>query len=299
MSVLPLVIGLGELLWDLFPDKALPGGAPANFAFHANQLGCHGMVASRVGRDSLGNDLTDYLKRQGLDVSLLQVVETHPTGSVTVEFTAPGQPQYTIHTDVAWDFLEATAELMATARKASVICFGTLAQRSPVSRESIQSIVQATDANCLRVYDVNLRQQFYERDWIERSLQLANIVKLNHEEAAVLGTLLGWGQLSLKEFATRLRGCYELSHVCVTRGAEGCLVHGPEGTVDIPGEPVHAIDTVGAGDAFTAGLITALLAGLPSERAAKFANRIGGLVATKQGGMPSLRAEFALLRENW
>jgi fructokinase len=290
----PRVIGLGELLWDDFPDGRRPGGAPANFAFQANQLGCHGQVVTRVGVDSSGDELLAELSAKGLDLSAVQRDADHPTGRVSVTLDAHGHPQYVIHAGAAWDFLQQDAALEVALRAASAVCFGTLAQRSPASRAAIQAAVRLVPAGALRVYDVNLRQNYYAREWIEASLRHADIVKLNDEEVAILSGLLelpgdeaAFGKQLIADFGPRL--------VCVTRGARGCLLVSADAVHDIPGRAVKVADTVGAGDAFTAGLVASQLRGWPLPLCGEFANRVGGLVASRPGAMPDLKREFAQL----
>lgn len=292
---LPLVIGLGELLWDCFGEERRPGGAPANVAFQANQLGCRGTVVTRVGQDDLGTELLDFLKQQGLSTEFVQIDKTSPTGTVTVEFTDANDPQYTIHEQVAWDQLEFNDQLASLMGSARAVCFGTLAQRKAASREAIHQCLAATGDDCLVVYDVNLRQRYYDRDWIEPSLKAARIVKLNRDEVDVLSELLELSADDLSEFAAQLQTAYGVEAVCITRGSDGCLIYAESQTYDIPGSPVEVADAVGAGDAFTAALISRRLMGWPWEQAALFANRVGGLVASKAGAMPVLREEFEQL----
>ncbi|WP_417386129.1 carbohydrate kinase family protein [Gimesia sp.] len=289
---LPLVIGLGELLWDCFEDERRPGGAPANVAFQANQLGCQGTVVTRVGQDELGTELREFLKQQGLSVDYVQVDESFPTGTVTVEYSDANDPQYTIHEHVAWDHLEFNEDLSELMQQSQAVCFGTLAQREPDSREAIHQCLAATGENCLVVYDVNLRQNYYERSWIERSLTAAKMVKLNQDEVEKLSKVLGLSAGNVKQFANQVQEEYGLEAVCITRGAEGCLIFADDQKYDIPGSPVEVADAVGAGDAFTAALISRRLLGWGWEQAALFANRVGGLVASQAGAMPVLKEEF-------
>ncbi|WP_278472755.1 carbohydrate kinase family protein [Gimesia maris] len=289
---LPLVIGLGELLWDCFEDERRPGGAPANVAFQANQLGCLGTVVTRVGQDDLGTELLEFLKEQGLSVDHVQIDTSFPTGTVTVKYSDANDPQYTIHEHVAWDHLEFNDDLAALMPQSQAVCFGTLAQREAGSREAIHQCLSATNENCLVVYDVNLRQHYYERSWIERSLTAAKMVKLNQDEAGKLGEVLGLSADGLEQFANHVQGEYGLEAVCITRGAEGCLIYAGGQEFNIPGSPVEVADAVGAGDAFTAALISRRLLGWDWEQAALFANRIGGLVASQAGAMPVLKQEF-------
>jgi fructokinase len=292
----PIVIGLGELLWDVFADSRRPGGAPANVAFQAQQLGCRGLVASCVGEDEPGDELRAYLGDRGLETGLVQRDADHPTGRVTVDISDPHHPRYTIHEDVAWDFLEPEENLMSAARKASAICFGTLAQRSPVSRETIHAVLDAAGPDCLIVFDVNLRQQWYDRERIERSLRQAGIVKLNHEEASALSQMFGFGAQDYRAIAAALQDRFNVDLVCVTRAEKGCLLVNRDGVADVPGRRVDVVDAVGAGDAFTAALIVTQLEGWPLQSAAEFANHVGGLVATRRGAMPELRDEYERLR---
>ena len=297
LTSLPLVIGLGELLWDCFGDERRPGGAPANVAFQANQLGCQGTVVTRVGDDALGTELIEFLKQQQLSTEYVQIDETYPTGTVTVEFSDANDPQYIIHEQVAWDHLEFNDELAALMKQAQAVCFGTLAQREADSRESLHECLAATSSDCLVVYDINLRQKYYDRDWIERSLSAAKIVKLNQDEVQVLSELLAISADDLQVFALHLQQAYGVDAVCITRGAEGCLIFADDRQYDIPGTPVEVADAVGAGDAFTAALISRRLSGWDWEQAARYANRVGGLVASKAGAMPVLRDEFERLSQ--
>lgn len=297
LTSLPLVIGLGELLWDCFGDERRPGGAPANVAFQANQLGCRGTVVTRVGQDALGTELLNFLTQQQLSTEYVQIDETFPTGTVTVEFSDANDPQYTIHEQVAWDHLQFNEELAELMQQAQAVCFGTLAQREEDSRESIHQCLAATNSDCLVVYDINLRQKYYDRRWIERSLTAAKIVKLNQDEVQILSELLTISAENLQIFADHLQQEYGVTAVCITRGAEGCLIYADNQQYEIPGSPVEVADAVGAGDAFTAALISRRLLGWSWEQAALFANRVGGLVASKAGAMPVLRAEFERLSQ--
>ncbi len=290
----PIVIGLGELLWDLFPTGRRAGGAPANFAFHANQLGCRGLPASRVGQDALGDDLIEFLRQQGLATELIQHDPSNPTGTVSVKLDASGHPSYVIHTDVAWDRLEPDASLLEVAGRASAICFGTLGQRSATARDSIRDVIRHAGDDCLIVFDVNLRQQFYSRDIIVESLRVANIVKLNDDEVTVLTSLLeldtavddfeGFGREIIRRYGPRM--------VCITQGSKGASLVTTAESIRIAGKQIEVVDTVGAGDAFTAALVASLLAGRPLRECGEIANAVGALVASRPGAMPDLRAEF-------
>ncbi len=295
----PEFIGLGELLWDCFPDRRLPGGAPANVAFDVQQLGLSAATVTRVGCDALGDEICGFLKSQGLSIDLVQRDPLHGTGTVTVEPTLTGTT-YTFLPDSAWDFLAPQPELIAAMQSARAICFGTLAQRSTISRETIHFCLAAASPDCLIVYDVNLRPPFYEREWIERSLRRARIVKLNDDEVRVLSQMFATGTNSDLDFARHLLNEQpQLELVCVTRGANGCLAVSRTEVVDAPGIAVQVVDTVGAGDSFTAALIQTRLAGWPLRRSVEFANRVGSLVASRPGAMPVLRDELAALRREF
>lgn len=296
-STQPIVIGLGELLWDCFADSRRPGGAPANVAFQANQLGCRGVVCSRVGHDDLGDELVKFLTCQGLQTDGVQRDAEHPTGTVTVDTSRPNHPAYVIHEQVAWDYLQLDASWKTLMAQASAVCFGTLAQRSSVSRETIQQALAATGPECLVVYDVNLRQKWYERSWVEQSLARSQVVKLNGDEVDVLAGLLECGSTENVRFARELQERFDVEAVCITRAEKGCLLVGREEVVDLPGIRVHVVDAVGAGDAFTAALIYGRLRGWPLSAQAAFANQVGALVASHPGAMPELREAFAALLE--
>lgn len=294
-STPPLVIGLGELLWDCFADSRRPGGAPANVAFQANQLGCQGIVCTRVGCDALGDELVEFLARQGLRTDGVQRDPQRPTGTVTVDTSRPDRPSFVIHENVAWDYLELSAAWRALISKASAVCFGTLAQRGTVSRQTIQQALEATGPECLVVYDVNLRQHWYERPWIEASLARSQIVKLNADEVTTLAELLQFDSPGLERFARAMIERYAVEAVCITRAEHGSLLVTRTETVDSPGVKVEVADAVGAGDAFTAALIVARLHAWPLRAQAEFANQVGALVASRPGAMPVLRNEFAAL----
>lgn len=291
----PVVLGIGELLWDVFADSRRPGGAPANVAFHACQMGCAGVVASRVGRDGLGDELIAFLDKQGLSTRHIQRDSQRPTGTVTVDTSRADHPSYVIHEGVAWDYLAFDAALGKLLGTVQALAFGTLAQRSAVARATIGRVLGEVNGNCLVVYDVNLRQLYYDWPTIEASLRRANVVKFNADEAVVLGGLLDVPTHDLTVVGRAIQDRYDVDAVCITRGADGCLLIDRAETADEPGKKVHVVDAVGAGDAFTAALITARLAGWPPRVQASFANQVGGLVASRPGAMPLLRAEFAAM----
>jgi fructokinase len=289
-----VVVGFGELLWDCFPRSRRPGGAPANVAYHAARLGHRGVVVSRVGADPDGETLREHLRRHVLGDEHVQLDPRRPTGTVSVDDSDPSDPRYTIHEDVAWDHIELDAALERLAGEVAAVCFGTLAQRSEPTREALHRFLDRA-RGALRVYDVNLRQRFWDRARIERSLDAADVVKLNQDEVVTLAGELDAGPGDPRTFARAMRSRHGVGLVCVTRGADGCLLLDDAQEVDLPGRPIEVADSVGAGDAFTAGLISGRLRGWPLERCAHLANELGARVASREGAMPDLRAELDAL----
>jgi fructokinase len=292
-----IVVGLGELLWDCFAESRRPGGAPANVAFQACQMGGRGIVCSRVGCDPLGDGLVEFLARQKLSTDFVQRDADRPTGTVTVDTSHADHPTYVIHEDVAWDRIQANEALCDLMARAHAVCFGTLAQRSAASRQAIYRALDSVQPNCLVVYDVNLRQRWYERSWVEESLRRSRIVKLNADEVPVIGQLLDLDAAphDPRSFAHALYERFPIDTVCITRAEKGCLLIDRTASVDQPGVPVKVADAVGAGDAFAAALIIARLRHWPLIAQAAFANQVGALVASRPGAMPILGPELATL----
>jgi fructokinase len=282
------VVGLGEILWDMLPAGRQLGGGPTNFSYISHLLGNRAIVASRIGADPAGDDIRAALLRLGLASSHLQSDAHHPTGKVEVLVDAAGQPQFRVHENVAWDFLEWTPAWRSLASSADVVCFGTLAQRSPASRSTIAHFVRATPARALRVFDVNLRAPFYTTEIIADSLTMANVLKLNHEELPLVAGLLSLPFDDDETCARRLLKHYGLRLVCVTRGAHGSLLVDASSTSEHPGFPVRVVDTVGAGDAFTASLAHHLGRGAPLPAINAAANRLAAWVSSRPGGTPAL-----------
>jgi fructokinase len=280
------VIGLGELLWDVFPKGKELGGAPANFAYMTSLLGDQGMVASRVGSDALGRTAGRRLERIGLRSKYLQIDAKHPTGTVKVEVDPAGQPTFEIAEQVAWDFFEFTPEWQKLASTADAVCFGSLAQRSPQSCATIRSFLKEVGPGTTRVFDVNLRQTFYSADTLVESMKLADIVKLNQDELPIVVKLLGH-ELEDEERAARwLRDSYNLRLVCVTRGAKGSLLVSGNESSQHSGCRVVVADTVGSGDAFTAALVYHYLRRGSLATMNEAANRMGAWVASQTGATP-------------
>jgi fructokinase len=289
-----LIVGLGELLWDLLPAGPQLGGAAANFAVMAARLGDQGVCASRLGRQELGRRAVARLAELPVDTGFLQTDDSYLTGSATVELK-DGQPQFVIHYPVAWDFFELTSEWLKLAERAEAVCFGTLAQRSPVSRETIQGFLAATSPECARVFDVNLRAPFYSPELIESSLKIATLTKLNDAEMPLVLELLGLPRQTaanpadaLLAGARTLLERFPLKLVCVTMGERGSLLVTPDAVDRHPGIPTKVADTVGAGDAFTAALTHYYLRQAPLAVLNEAGNRWGSWVASQPGAMPPL-----------
>jgi fructokinase len=280
------VVGLGEVLWDLLPHGKQAGGAPANFAYMSNLLGDCGIVASRIGCDALGSELDEKLRALGLDTTFLQRDGAHPTGTVQVESDVSGQPTYRITENVAWDFLEWGQEWRELAAKADAVCFGSLAQRNAVSRETVNSFLRAMRKNALRVFDVNLRQDFYSAEVLASSMNLAQIVKMNHEELPIVLQLLDAPHRDELQAAGCLRERFGVKLVCITHGQNGSILLGDATYNRHSGFAVKVADTVGAGDAFTAGLVHHYLRGSSLKTMNEAANRMGAWVASQQGATP-------------
>lgn len=283
----PIVVGLGELLWDVFPSGKRPGGAPANFAAMAAQLGARGVVASAVGDDDLGRELLQWLASAGLSDECVQT-NRRPTGIVTVGVGSDGKPRYRIHEDVAWDHVEWTPALADLASRADCVCFGSLAQRGPTSRATVRRFLEAVPPRCLRIFDINLRQHYYDREVVERSLAIANVLKLSDEEWPVVAELL---EVSGDEAQgiVDLRRRWNLRLVALTRGAEGSIVFGEDDHLNrAKGPRVRVVDTVGAGDAFTAAMAVGTLRGRPLDEVHEHASRVAAYVCTQPGATPRL-----------
>jgi fructokinase len=281
------VVGLGELLWDLLPAGKQLGGAPANFAYITSLLGDAGIAASRLGQDDLGTQAIRRLNDLGLPTDYIQKDADHPTGTVQIEVDAAGQPRFEISEAVAWDFLEWTPQWQRLAQQADAVCFGSLAQRSAQSRSTILSFVRATRPDAVRVFDVNLRQQFYSTEVLTESMKLATIAKLNHEELPRIMRLFELEHRDEQSSARQLAATYSLKLVCITRGNGGSLLANADACSAHEGFQVKVADTVGAGDAFTAALVHEYLRGASLDRMNDVANRMGSWVASQVGATPA------------
>ena len=282
------VVGLGEILWDLLPTGRQLGGAPANFAYCSHLLGSNGVVVSRVGTDELGREIRELFAQRGIGDQYLQNDAAHPTGTVPVELDARGQPSFEITFPAAWDFIETNPALGELAQSAAAVCFGSLAQRSARSRSTILKFLESMRAESVRVFDVNLRQSFYSVEIVRESIMRANAAKLNHTEVPVVAELLGVPARDEVTFCRALFENFPLQWVCVTRGEKGSLLADNRDMDEHRGFAVSIADTVGAGDAFTAGLVHERLRGGSLESMNDLANRMGAWVASCSGAMPAL-----------
>ncbi|ADV83094.1 PfkB domain protein [Terriglobus saanensis SP1PR4] len=288
MSKPVLMVGLGELLWDLLPSGRVMGGAPANFAYMASVLGDRGVVASRVGRDAFGREACEVLAKLGLTTSYIQHDDAHETGSARVSLDLEGLPTFTIKEAVAWDFLEQSLIWKELAEQADVICFGTLAQRSPISSTTIDQFLSETRETTLQIYDVNLRQSFFSVETLERSFHHADIAKLTNEELLRVSSLFAFHEADEVVLARRLLRRFALRLVCITRGAHGSLLVSEREAVEHGGFAVDVVDTVGAGDAFTACLAHYFVRGCALGEVSEAANRFASWVTTQVGATPRL-----------
>lgn len=285
------IIGLGEVLYDVLPEGAKLGGAPANFAYHASQFGFDAMAVSAVGNDALGDLALKTFDENGLKYIIPRV--PYPTGTVNISLDAGGVPSYTFTPDVAWDHIPFTPEMEAVAKEARAVCFGSLAQRSEASRKTIHQFLSATPADCLKIFDINLRGNFYNKEIIRENMQQANILKINDEELVTIGRLFDYPGLDMEEKCRLLLRRYHFKMVVLTCGTNGSYVFVPDGeTSFMPTPKVEVADTVGAGDSFTAAFTACLLAGKTIKEAHERAVKVSAFVCTQKGAMPKLPEEL-------
>ena len=285
-----IVVGIGEALWDCLPNGRKIGGAPANFAYHVSQFGLNGYAISAVGNDELGTEIINVLQAKGVR-NIMSVVD-YPTGTVQVKLDDKGVPQYEIKTDVAWDNIPLTESMLNLAKQAKAVCWGSLAQRNAVSRNTIYKFIATLQPDALKIFDINLRQAFYSKDVIEKSLHLCDILKINDEELVVVNQMLNSSaSISLSEPQTvceALINKYNLKMLILTCGTNGSYVFTADGQSNFEPTPKVAVaDTVGAGDSFTGAFIASILDGMSIAEAHQRAVRVSAYVCTQKGAMPS------------
>lgn len=287
-----IVVGMGEALWDVLPEGKKIGGAPANFAYHVSQFGLPSCVVSAVGSDALGEEIVDNFTSKGLNQLIAEV--PYPTGTVQVEIDPAGVPQYDIKENVAWDNIPYTAHLESLAERTKAVCFGSLAQRNIVSRTTINRFLDAMPQNgdSLVVFDVNLRQGFYDKEILCNSMERCNILKINDEELVTVSRMFGYPGIDLQDKCWILLGKYNLKMLILTCGINGSYVFTPGNVSFQPTPEVEVADTVGAGDSFTAAFIASILKGRSVAEAHVRAVRTSAYVCTKQGAMPVLPPEL-------
>lgn len=281
-----IVVGLGEILWDVFPKGKVLGGAPANFAYHVSQFGYNGYAVSAVGDDLLGKEILDNLAQKELNY-LIETTD-YPTGTVQVTLNNTGIPQYEICENVAWDNIPFTARTENLAKTTQTVSFGSLAQRNDVSRDTIRKFIKAMPKDSLKIFDINLRQHFYTKEIIHDSLQLSNILKINDEEVLLIAKLYNIKDCNEQEICKKLLQDYNLNVVILTKGTEGSFVFTTKETSYQPTPKVHVADTVGAGDSFTAAFVSSYQNGDRITDAHQLAVEVSAYVCTQHGAMPKL-----------
>ncbi len=288
-----IVVGIGEVLWDMLPEGRQLGGAPANFAYIVGQLGFDSRIVSAVGHDALGDAIAEELTARMGHCSKIATVD-QPTGQVDVILDSNGIPSYNIRTDVAWDCLPASPALDYLAGKCSAVCFGSLAQRSSTSRHSILRFLDTTPPDCLKIFDANLRQNFYSEDILRSSMHRCNILKINDEELRTIAQLFNYEPQAPETLCRRLMADFDIATLILTCGERGSSVFTQSATSTLPTPKVEVADTVGAGDAFTAAYTAAILRGESTREAHQFAVDLAAHVCTQSGAMPALPQELKI-----
>ena len=285
------IVGLGEALWDVLPEGKKLGGAPANFAYHAGQFGLDTIAISALGEDDLAEETIEALKAHNLNYLMPRV--PYPTGTVQVTLAEGGIPTYEIKEGVAWDNIPYTDEMAEIAKNARAVCFGSLAQRNGVSRENIRKFLAETPADCLKICDINLRQQFYSKEILEDSFKLCNILKINDEELVVVNRMFGYDGLDMRQTCEKMVQDYGLKMLVLTCGTNGSYVFTDDGLTSFQDTPkVDVADTVGAGDSFTGSFCACILNGKPVQEAHKTAVAVSAFVCTQNGAMPIVPNEL-------
>lgn len=289
------VVGLGEALWDVLPEGKKLGGAPANFAFHAGQFGLNSIAVSALGEDNLAEETIQQLEEKNLQYCMPRV--PYPTGTVQVTLDNEGIPTYDIKENVAWDNIPFNDDVKAIAENTRAVCWGSLAQRNVVSRESIYKFLDATPMDCMKIFDINLRQNFYTKEVICESMKRCNILKINDEELVLIGRMFGYPGLDIENKCWLILGKYNLDMLVLTCGTNGSYVFTPGSMSYQPTPKVEVADTVGAGDSFTGTFCASILAGKPVTEAHKLAVSVSAYVCTQNGAMPILPEEVKEMKD--
>lgn len=284
------VVGFGEVLWDMLPEGKKLGGAPANFAYHAGQHGLKSVVVSALGNDASGNEIVSQLEAKHLDSLMPRV--PYPTGTVRIELDREGVPSYNIMENVAWDNIPCTDRLLELAGNTHAVCWGMLAQRNNVSRETICRFLASVPNDCLKVFDINLRQSFYTKEIICDSLKCCNILKINAEELDIVSRLVGCHDLDVESRCRFILGRYSLDILVLTYGVNGSYVFTPSMVSFLETPKVEVADTVGAGDSFTGTFCAGILKGKTVQEAHRQAVRVSAYVCTQNGSMPQIPYEL-------
>ena len=284
------IVGLGEALWDCLPDGKKLGGAPANFAYHAGQFGFDTLAVSALGEDALGEETIAALEEHKLNYLMPRI--PYPTGTVQVTLDEQGIPTYNIREGVAWDNIPFTPEMEEVAKTCQAVCFGSLAQRSVVSRETIGKFLDATPSDCVKIFDINLRQSFFTKEIIEASMRRCNILKINDEELVVVSRMFELPDLDEEKRCKQLIKDYNLDILVLTCGTNGSYVFTADKSYYQPTPKVEVADTVGAGDSFTGSFCAALLKGKSIPEAHELAVKVSAFVCTQNGAMPTLPKDF-------
>ncbi len=287
------VVGLGEALWDVLPEGKKLGGAPANFAYHAGQFGLDTIAVSALGEDKLAEETIKALEEHGLTYLMPRV--PYPTGTVQVTLSGDGIPSYEIRENVAWDNIPYTPEMTDIAKHCRAVCFGSLAQRNVTSWATIRQFLDDTPEDCLKIFDINLRQQFFTKNVIEESLKRCNVLKINDEEVVTFSHLFGYEGLDMRETCLKILSTYGLQMLVLTCGTNGSYVFTPSITSFQDTPKVEVADTVGAGDSFTGSFCAAILNGKSIEEAHKIAVKVSAYVCTQNGAMPTYSKELIAL----
>ena len=285
-----IIVGLGEALWDCLPEGRKIGGAPANFAYHASQFGYEAHAVSAVGNDALGDETIEALKANGLKLCMPRV--DFPTGQVLVSLDEDGVASYDIKEGSAWDNIPFTPEMEQLAGRCSAVCFGSLAQRTEVSRNAIYRFLNATPKGCMRIFDINLRQNFYSKEVIQESLRRCNVMKINDEELVIIGRMFGYPGLDIENKCWLILGKYNLDMLVLTCGVNGSYVFSKGAMSFLETPKVEVADTVGAGDSFTGAFVASILSGKTIPEAHRIGVNVSAYVCTQNGAMPAIPEEL-------